>query len=115
MLIVNTYILFKGTVIVSNTAASDANSNNVGKKVLIKNCASFTKCRGEINDKQVDNANDIDTVIPMYDLIEYDDNYSKTSGSLWQSCKDITAVNNNAYINYLNEPNVTDLFNLKEK
>ena len=83
MLIVNTYILFEGTAIVSNTAASDANSNNAGKKVLIKNCASFTK----INNKQVDNANDIDTVMPMHDLIEYDDNYSKTSGSLWQYLK----------------------------
>ena len=32
--------------------------------------------------------------MPMYNLIEYSDNYSKTSGSLWQYCKDIPAVNN---------------------
>ena len=38
----------------------------------------------EINNTQVDNAKDIDIVMPMYNLIEYSDNYAKTSGSLWQ-------------------------------
>ena len=36
--------------------------------------------------------------MPMYNLIEYSDNYSKTSGSLWQYCKDRPAVNNNGNI-----------------
>ena len=43
------YILVKGTITVSNTAAADANANNVFKKVIFKNCAPFTNCINEIN------------------------------------------------------------------
>ena len=53
--------------------------------------------------------------MPMYNLIEYSDNYSKTSGSLWQYCKDIPAVNNNGNIADFNGANATDSFNSKEK
>ena len=77
------YILAKGTIAVSNTAAADADANNTNKKVIFKNCAQFTNCISEINNTQVDNAEDIDVIILMYNLIEYSDNYSKTSGSLW--------------------------------
>ena len=53
--------------------------------------------------------------MPMYNLIEYSDNYSKTSGSLWQYTKDILAVdNNNAIVNFTNN-NLTDSFNFKVK
>ena len=52
------------------------------KKVLFKNCAPFTNCISEINNTQVDNAKDIDIVMPIYNLIEYSDNYSRTSGNL---------------------------------
>ena len=50
----------------------------------------------------------------MYNLIEYSDNYSKTSGSLWQYCKDIPAVNINAIVNFADK-NLTDSFNFKLK
>ena len=51
----------------------------------------------------------------MYNLIEYSDNYSKTSGSLWQYCRDISAVdNNNAIVNFAGN-NLTDSFNFKGK
>ena len=43
---------------------------------------SFTKCISRIKNTEIDNAQDIDTVMPMYNLTEYIDNYSKTSGSL---------------------------------
>ena len=59
------------------------------KDVIFKNCAPFTKCISTINDADIDNTHDIDIVMPMYNLIEYSDNYSKTSGSLWQYYKDI--------------------------
>ena len=52
------------------------------KKIIFKNSASFTNCISEINNTQVDKSKDIDIVIPMYNLIEYSDNYSITSGSL---------------------------------
>ena len=51
-----------------------------------------------MNNTQVDNAKGIDIVMPMYNLIEYSDNYSKTYGSLWQYCKNIRAVNNDGNI-----------------
>ena len=51
----------------------------------------------------------------MYNLIEYSDNYSKASGSLWQYCKDTPAVNNNGNIVNFNEANATDSFNFKTK
>ena len=53
--------------------------------------------------------------MPMYNLIEYSDNYSKTSGSLWQYCKDKPAVNNDGAIVDFNGGNDTDSFNFKAK
>ena len=76
------YILVKGNITVNNTAADGAAANNTNKKVIFKNCAPFTDCISKINNTQVDNAKDIDIVMPMYNLIEYSNNYSKTSGSL---------------------------------
>ena len=109
------YILVKGTITVNNTAAADADANDTNKKVIFKNCAPFTNCISEINNTQVDNAKDIDIVMPMYNLIEYIDNYSKIFGSLQQYCKYIPAVDNdNAIFNFA-ENNLTDLFNFKVK
>ena len=109
------YIIVKGTIAVNNTAAAGANANNTNKKVAFKNCAPFTNCISEINNTQVDNAKNIDIVMPIYNLIEYNDNFSKTSGSLWQCCKDITAVNNNGEIVNFAVNNLTDSFNFKAK
>ena len=53
--------------------------------------------------------------MPMYNLIEYSDNYSKTSGSLWQYCKYIPAVNNNNAIVNITKNNLTDSFSFKVK
>ena len=67
--------------------ARQADERNKG--LIFKSCGPFTDCIREINNTQVDNNNkDIDIVMPMYNLIEYRDNYSKTSGSLWQYYKD---------------------------
>ena len=107
------YILVKGTISVNNTAAEDAAANNTNKKVIFKNWAPFTNCISEINNMQIDNAKDIDIVMPMYNLIEYSDNYVKTTGSLWQYCKDIPAVNANDEIIIFAEGNTTDSFNFK--
>ena len=81
------YILVKGTITVPNTAASDANANMLVKKVIFNNCAQFTNWISEINNIQVDYANDIDIVMPMYNFIEYSVNYSKTSGSYGNTIK----------------------------
>ena len=54
------------------------------KGVIFKNCAPFTDCISGIFNAHIDNAKYKDVVMPMYNLIEYSDNYSKTSGSLWK-------------------------------
>ena len=46
---------------------------------MFKNCAPFTNCISEVNSTQINNAKYLDVVMPMYNLIEYSDNYSKTS------------------------------------
>ena len=86
----DSYILVKGTITITgagdDAAARRADERNKG--VTFKNCAPFTKCISRINNTDIDNAQDIDIVMPMYNLTEYSDNYSKTSGSLWQYYKD---------------------------
>ena len=110
------YILVEGTISANNTAADGAAADNTNKKVIFKDCAPFTNCIREVNNTQIDNAKDIDTVMYMYNLIEYSDNYVKTTGSLWQYCKDIPARNNNNNeINEFTGGNTTDSFNFKAK
>ena len=92
------YILVKGNRSVNKTAAADAD-------------APFTDCISKTNSTQVDNDKDIDIVIPMYNLIEYSDNYAKTSGGLWKYCKDRSAVNNNGNIVDFNGVNATESLN----
>ena len=84
------YILVKGTITIAG-AGDDAAARQLDERdkgVVFKNCVPFTNCISEINNTQVDNAKDIDIVMPMYNLIEYSDNYAKTSGSLWQYYRD---------------------------
>ena len=70
------YILVKGNITVNNTAATGAAANNTNKKIIFKNCAPFTtNCISKINNAQIDNAEYIDIVMPMFNLIGYSDNY----------------------------------------
>ena len=84
------YILVKGKINIAgagnDAAARQADERNKG--VVFKNCAPSINCISEINNMQIDNAKDIDIVMPMYNLIEYSDNYAKTTGSLWQYFRD---------------------------
>ena len=115
----NAYILVKGNISVDNTAAAGTAANNTAKKVIFKNCAPFTNCISKINNIQIDNAEYIDRVMPMYNLIEYiqlfKNSYSKTFGSLWQYCKEIPAVNDAGNIANFNGANAADSFNFKTK
>ena len=108
------YILVKGNKTVNNTAVIGAAANNTNKKVIFKNCEPFTNCISKINIK-IDDAGYIDIVMLTYNSIEYSDNYSKTSGSLWQYCKEISAVNDAGNFDYFNGANATDSFNFKTK
>ena len=84
------YILAKGTITIAGAGADAAarQADERDKGVILKNCAPFTNCISEINNTQVDNAKDIDIVMPMYNLIEYSDNYAKTSGRLRKYYRD---------------------------
>ena len=90
------YILVKGTITINGRGA-DAEARQADERdkgVSFKNCAPFINCISEIHNTQIDNAKDIDIVMPMYNLIEYSDNYAKTSGSLWQYFRDEPDDNN---------------------
>ena len=84
------YILIKGIITITgegdDAAARQADKRD--KVVVFKNCAPFIDCISKINNVKIDNCQDIVIVMPMYNLIEYSDNYAKTSGSLWQYYRD---------------------------
>ena len=74
------YIIVDGTI---RAAAADGNT-----RLALKNCAPFTKCNLEINDEHVDTAENLDIVMPMYNLMEYSDNYQDSSATLYQYKRD---------------------------
>ena len=74
------YILIDVTIMAT---AADANT-----RLALKNCAPFTKCNLEINDEHVDTAENLDITTPMYNLIEYSDNYQDSSATLYQYKRD---------------------------
>ena len=88
------YILVTGDIAVTRTIAA-AGGNPIQRKqpldaatqVAFKNCAPFKDCRTEINDAFVDYVEYINIVMPMYNLIEYSDNYSDSSESLYRAFK----------------------------
>ena len=103
------YILIDGTI---RAAAADANT-----RLALKNCALFTKYNLEINDEHVDTAENLDLTMPMYNLIEYSDNYQDSSATLYQykrdeppeddAVADLTADNSSSFkykINLLGNP-----------
>ena len=78
------YILVDGTV---RAEAANA-ANAAATRQALKNCAPFTKCNLELNDEHVDTAENLDIVMPMYNLIGYSDNYQDSSATLYQYKRD---------------------------
>ena len=79
----DTYIVVKVTITVANPNGAKRN-----KEVTFKNNVPFINCILKINDVKIDNAEDLDVVMPMYNLLEYSKNYRKTTGSLWNYYRD---------------------------
>ena len=77
------YIVVKGTITVVRP-----NNAKRNKEVTFKNNAPFINCISKINGVKIDNAEDLDVVMPMYNLLEYSKNYRKTTGSLWNYYRD---------------------------
>ena len=86
----DSYILVKGTITITGAGDNDAarRADERDKGVIFKNCAPFTKCIIRINNTDIDNTQDMNIVMSMYNLIDYSDNYLKNSGSLWHYYKD---------------------------
>ena len=105
----------KGIIKVPITRGAGAAVNNTNKKVIFKNCATFTTFISEINNTQVDDAQDIDIVMPMYNLIEYSDAYSKKSGSLWHYYRDEHCLDDNNNITDFPANNNGILFKFKQQ
>ena len=84
------YILVKGKITITGAGADAAarQADERDKGVAFKNCAPFTTCKSDSNNVEIDYCQDINIVMPMYNLIEYSDNYAKTSESLWQYYRD---------------------------
>ena len=79
------YIVGKGVVTVS---AHERDRDEMNRQVILKNNAPFISCISKINVVLVENAEDLDIVMPMYNLLESSKNYSKTSASLWNYYRD---------------------------
>ena len=65
-----------------------AGGANANTRLTLKKCTLFTRCNLEINDEHVDTAENLDIVMPMYNLIEYSDNYQDSSATLYQYKRD---------------------------
>ena len=91
----DTYIIAKGTIAVTNP-----DNNAYGKKLAFKNNAPFVSCISKINNTLIDNAEDLDVVMHMNNLLEYSKNYSKTTESFWNYYKDEPNSGANNNINY---------------
>ena len=89
-------MVVSGTITVT-ALTSGGENNNI--QVLLNNCAPFPDCISKINNTQIDNAEGIDVVMTMTNLIKYSDNYSETSASLRQYYRDEPSLNDNDVIN----------------
>ena len=88
-------ILVNGTIIVEDTQAAYDSGNNITKQEIFKNGVSFTDSISEINNSKADSAKEIKVVMPVYNLTEYSDNYSKILINLWQYYRDKPSLYNN--------------------
>ena len=105
------YIIVKRDI--SLTIATERNFIDLrGRFLAFKNNAPITNCISKINNVLIDNAEDLDIVMPMYNLLEYSNNYSKTTGSLWNYYKD--EPNNPPPNNYNADP-ITNSASFKYK
>ena len=85
------YILVKGTITVTALGANNGANNIRDKKnrpLILKNNAPFVSCITRINGKLIEDADDLDIVMPMYNFLEYSKNYRKTIGSLYNYYRD---------------------------
>ena len=108
------YIVAKGKISVRGT--NDV--NRINKKLTFKNNASFRWCISKINNTFINNGGDLDIVMPMYNLLEYGNNYSMTLTSLWNCYRDKVSDSANEIDdndNKINKNKTTRFSSLKQK
>ena len=94
------YILVNGTITVTAAAGANNIRDKKNRKLILKNNAPFVSCITRINGELIEDADDSDIVMPMYSLLEYNKNYRKTIGSLYNYYRDeLTNDNNNNFAN----------------
>ena len=96
------YILVNGTITVAGSQPRDRQN----KPVILKNNAPFASCITRINGELIEDADDLDIVMPMYNLLEYSKNYKKTIGSLYNYYRD--ELNDDANLNNFANNNVVN-------
>ena len=82
------YIVVKGKITVTEGFNNDADNNADGKKLALKNDAPFISCISKINGELIRNAENLDIVMPMYNLLKYSKNYRKTTETLFNYYRD---------------------------
>ena len=92
--VIKSSLCYSSDAYVLVTGDMTATGGDANPRVAFKNCAPFTKCIIHLNYEHVDGANNLDIIMPMYNLIEYSGNYSDTSGSLWQFKRDESPLTN---------------------
>ena len=115
----NLYDYAEAYILVDGTIRGTGGDNNT--RLVLKNCTPFTKYNLEINDEHVDTAENLDILMPMYNLIEYSDNYQDSSATLYQYKRDeppeananddLTVDNSNSFkykVSLLGNPVVAD-------
>ena len=113
----NVYILVKGTITVTVTGANNGPNNirdKKGRPLILKNNAPFVSCITRINDELIEDTDDLDIVMPMFNLLEYSKNYRKTIGSLYNDYRD--ELTNDGNDNFANRSVVnSEAFKYKNK
>ena len=113
----DTYKLVKGTITVTAPGANNG-ANNIRDKrnipLILKNNAPFVSCITRINGELIEDADDLDIVIPMYNLLEYSKNYRKTIGSLYNYYRDELTNDDNDNFSNINVVN-SEAFKYKNK
>lgn len=97
------YVLVTGDIMVTGYGADT--------DVAFRNCPPFIKCTTHINHEHIDGDENIDTVMSMYNLIQYSDNYSETLGILWQFKRDVSPVTNDSNPDNVTTNNLTSFKN----
>ena len=87
------YILVNGTITVTANAGANNVRDKKDRKLILKNNAAFVSCITRINNELIEDADDLDIVMPMYNLLEYSKNYRKTMGSLYNYYRELTNDN----------------------